>query len=201
MVTKMKKKALVLLTIATMVIGSSAISFAGTSTTSTVSKKAEVTGFMYIEPTGVDVEITSESGTDLTAQAGGIMITRKEGSPTELEIPAMKIINKGTAGSIKLTDVEVDGINGWSLKPNDQQGYFESLSANTKELSMVFENHDYGKSGSKYTLTGNETDYSTKYVVAPSKDITVKFTGKAGIVTKNIDNVEVANVVVTIAIA
>lgn len=129
---------------------------------------------------GVDFSITDK-----------VPMTVTPGSST-LNFPDIKVTNNANTGHLLIYKVEVETVNGWTLKP-DKASYFEKLKADTKELSIVADGvHDFA-TNSIYLLG------ESKLVAPKGESNTVSFSGHVGTFTQEMKCI-VANIIPTIAI-
>jgi len=149
-----------------------------------------VPAYMTISGTpSIDVDISyndPDSGTEV--QADGIMMEGSATSPN-LEITSLCVTNKNAMGVIQVEQVEIETVSeqGWTLVADTTD--FAKLAADAKKFSLVTDSHDFS--------TGA---YTTVKDVNPDSSITYEFTGKTGPVSAALEEIHVADAVLTLAL-
>lgn len=146
--------------------------------------------------TRVDINIGFEDadgnvgGSDGTG-ANGILMTGSKGVPT-LAVETLTVQNNNTIGKVVIDNLEATGIkdaNGdtWTIVADDTD--FINMDVDQHKFSLIADGtHDMTSA------------YHAGKVVLPQSKQTVSFTGKTGPVTKAYTAVQVANLVVTVAV-
>ena len=116
-----------------------------------------------------------------------IQLTRPDATKADLAVTDLTVTSGMTAGSVEITNMEVNTQNGWTLTTKGDS--FESMAANSKKLYMGYGSHDF-----------TAGDLELEDVLAPSESKTYSLSAKTGITTQAISNEQVANVVLTIGL-
>lgn len=106
--------------ISVLVIGSSAMAFADSSS---------VPAHLNVTASAVSFTITEK-----------INMTAAAGSP-DLTIDDLVVTNTGSMGKIKLESLNVNAEQGWTLVADDTD--FKNMSVDQKKFSLVSESHDF----------------------------------------------------------
>jgi len=150
----------------------------GSSTGVGLAESKSVPVFMNIAPSVVDFEITQKIH----------MTAENAGSPT-LSIDDLSVTNIGKMGLIKVDSIAVSAADGWTLAPDNTD--FINMPADQQTFSFVADGiHDFGK----------DQFMISEASAGPGESATVKFTGKTGPVTAEIQDIQVAVVTVTVSL-
>jgi hypothetical protein len=174
MVTKMKKKAIMLLAIAAITFQTAGLCFA-TSTTPSNNSPASIYGFINVDATPLNFRVTEQ--VNMRAKAGS----------TTLEVDDIIVTNDSTVGVIKVSSVEVEATDGWSLQASDTK--WAEISADSKKFSLLLDGYDFATNKVK------STDFSVDPNAATT---TIKLTGSTGIVKSVVSKEKAAKIILTI---
>lgn len=128
-----------------------------------------------VPATSIDFSVTEKI--NMTATANSATLT----------VDSLAVTNNSAMGVLSIDSVEATAANGWTLVADTTD--FANLSANAKQFSLVADTAKDMSTG-KYQAAGT---------VAPGMTDTTSFTGKTGMVTAALNDVKVADVVVTIS--
>ena len=134
-----------------------------------------VPAYISIAATSIDVVISERMTMSAAAETENLTI-----SPIE-------VTNNAALGPVSITAISVDTLDGWQLVPSDTN--FAHMSANAKRIYLGYSEHDFSAGSLKANL-----------VVLPGETSTIQLEGKTGIVTSDVNNQQVANIILTIGI-
>lgn len=167
----MKKKILSMFLVAVMLL-TLGTSFAFAASDPSQSVPAHIT----VAATSIDVTVPQK-----------ITMTAAAGNPA-LTITDYTVKNNSTLGTIKVDSLKVTAVPGWTIVEDTTD--FTSMAANAQKFSFMHGTHDFA--------TADTEALSAANTAAPSATATFSFTGKTGVVTSAIEDVQVATVVATL---
>jgi hypothetical protein len=222
----MKKKALVFITIVSMVVSQAAFGFAGEITDSTA-ETTESSGMDHVtdnfyphvgndkgEP--IPAYITTKPVDDDSSAVLDFYITKEilmgaKAGQQELEVTDITVKNNSKTGIIEVSKIDITSANGWTLISKDALGkynaedntyeYFADKKADTKEFYLAVKKSEDEDCIGTYDSITKSCVYTDSF---PQKNnssgITISFRCYTGLVTKQIEKELTTNVLVTVSL-
>lgn len=131
---------------------------------------------MSVAQTAIDVSVPEKI--TMTAAA----------NKADLTITPYTVKNNSAIGTIKVDSLKATAETGWTIAKDSTD--FTGLAANSKQFSLMHGTHDFGTTPTESLTSGN--------TATPGKTATFALTGKTGIVTTAVTDVNVAKVVATL---
>lgn len=167
----MKKKVSILLVVAMLFALATSFSFAASSDPSQT-----VPAHITVAVTPIDVTVPEKITMNAAANS------------TDLTISDYTVKNNSLIGVIEVASLNVAAVTGWNLVSDSTD--FTTLAADAKSFSFKHGTNDFATTATESLSSSNTAN--------PGATATFSFTGKTGIVTSALDDVQVANVVATL---
>lgn len=225
----MKKKALVFLTIVSMVVSQAAFAFAGETSgkTDSTGESTVPDGMVQVKDNfspheglddgrPIEVFITThpvddDSSAILDFYISNEILMGAQSGEQELEVTDLTVINNNKTGKIKVSKINIQGSDGWGLVDKNNLGtynetdntyqYFSDRESDTKEFYLVVKKTEDEDCSGTYDKAKKSCEYTEVFKQTDNDTpIVISFRGYTGLVTKQIDKEKAAEVVVTVSI-
>ena len=134
-----------------------------------------VPAYISITATSIDVVVSERMTMSAAAETEDLTIT------------PIEVTNNAAVGPVAVTNISVSILNDWQLVPTGTN--FTNMVADAKKIYLCYDNHDF-----------SEGSLETNFAVKPGVTGTIQLEGKTGIVTADVTEQQVANIILTIGI-